>query len=65
MKDKIKLEIDRYYLGIIINSLREFRNAKIKEKVSTDSIDELYLKFAHLYERKCPLLNAFRKEYGR
>lgn len=65
MRDTIKLELDRYEIGIILNALREFRNAKIKEEISTDAVDDLYIKIADIYQKKCPLLPAIRKDYAR
>lgn len=41
---KIKLKVDQYELGIIINGLVELRNKLIKEKEDTFPIDELLMK---------------------
>lgn len=49
----MKVELDKYEIGVIINALHEFRNAKIKEDTNTDAIDDLYLKFAKVYEKYC------------
>lgn len=65
MKDIFKLELDRYEIGILLNALREFRNLKIKEDISTESIDDLYIKVADIYQKKCPLLTSIRKDYAR
>lgn len=65
MKDKVKIEFDKYELGILLNSIIEYRNNKIKEEVSTDSIDDLYIKVADTYDKfqnQCPLLKFTRKE---
>ena len=44
MKDKIKMEFDRYEVGIIINSLNNMRTLLIEEKNDTTPIDEILLK---------------------
>ncbi len=44
MKDKIKIEFDRYEIGIIINSLNSMRTILINEKNDTTPIDEILLK---------------------
>lgn len=65
MKDKVKIEFDKYELGILLNSIIEYRNNKLKEEISTDSIDDLYIKVADNYEKfqnQCPLLKFTRKE---
>ena len=49
----MKVELDKYEIGVIINALHEFRNTKIKEDTNTDAIDDLYLKFAKVYEKCC------------
>ena len=41
---KLKLKVDRYELGIIINSLVEFRNKLIREKEDTEPVDDVILK---------------------
>lgn len=65
MKDKVKIEFDKYELGILLNSIIEYRNNKLKEEISTDSIDDLYIKVVDNYEKfqnQCPLLKFTRKE---
>ena len=43
--DKVQvLEIDKYERGTMINALNEFRNALIKQGISTDGVDDLLLK---------------------
>lgn len=64
MKGKIKLDLDKYEIGILINSLQAFRNQKIMEQVPTDGIDHLLIKFVDIYEKKCPLVKAV-KDYAR
>lgn len=49
----MKVELDKYEIGIIINALHELRNNKIKEDINTDAIDDLYLKLAKIYEKHC------------
>lgn len=41
---EIKLKVNKYELGIIINGLVEFKNKLIKENEDTFPIDELLLK---------------------
>lgn len=65
MKDKVKIEFDKYELGTMLNALREYRNNKIKEEITTESIDDLLLKLVDVYEKKCPLMKALRQDYGR
>lgn len=66
MKDnKINLELNREEVGLIINSLNELRNIKIKEEVNVDSINELLLKVIDKYEKKCPIKIFAGKDYAR
>lgn len=41
---KIKLKLDKYELGLIINALVKFRNDLIAECKDHDIVDELILK---------------------
>ena len=41
---KIKLKLDKYELGLIINALVQFRNDLIAESKDHDIVDELILK---------------------
>ena len=59
MKDKIKLEFDRYELGIVINALNQFRNAKKQEEMDTSAIDEILKKLIDEGDRK-----KIFKDYG-
>ena len=65
MNDKIKLELDRYEVGIILNALCEYRNKTIEKEISTDAIDDLFVKFSKIYEKICPLIKAMKNEYAR
>lgn len=65
MNDKIKIELDKYEVGIVLNSLLEYRNKTIESEISTDVIDDLLVKFSKLYEKICPLIKAIKKEYAR
>lgn len=65
MKDKVKVEFDKYEIGTIINALRDFRNDKLKEEISIESIDDLLIKLADIYDNKYNLVKEARKEYGR
>ncbi len=65
MNDKIKIELDKYEVGIVLNSLLEYRNKTIEAEISTDAIDDLLVKFSKIYEKICPLIKSIRKEYAR
>lgn len=65
MKDTVKIEFDRYEIGLLLNAIREFRNIKLKEDIPTDDIDELYIKVANVYQRRFPSLPVIRKDYAR
>ena len=63
MNDTIKIPLDRYESGIIMNALILYKNKMIEEKVSTDAIDELIVKLNEKYIKLCPLLK--KEEYAR
>ena len=65
MNHKVKIELDRYEIGILLNSLLEYRNKSIKEEVSTDAIDELLVKFSNIYEKVFPFIKSTKNEYAR
>lgn len=65
MNDKVKIELDRYEVGIVLNALLEYRNKTIREEISTDAIDDLMIKFNKIYEKICPLIKSMKKEYAR
>lgn len=65
MNHKVKIELDRYEIGILLNSLLEYRNKSIKEEVSTDAIDELLVKFSNIYEKVFPFIKSAKNEYAR
>lgn len=65
MNGKIKIELDRYEMGIVINALVEYRNQTIEKEMSTDGIDDLLIKFNNIYEKVCPLIKSMKKEYAR
>ena len=65
MNDKIKIELDKYEVGIVLNALVEYRNKSIEQEISTDAIDDLMIKFHKIYERVCPLIKSMKKEYAR
>lgn len=45
MKEEMKtLHFDKYEIGILINSINEYRNKTIKENKDTECLDELLLK---------------------
>ena len=41
---KIKLKLDKYEKGIIVNALNEFRNKLIRENKSPEYVDNVILK---------------------
>lgn len=43
---------DRYEYGILINALNDFRTNLIKQKCSTDSVDNLLVKIIETPEKK-------------
>ena len=52
---KEKMELDKYEIGIIINALNSFRNAKINEGLdenSLTSVNDLLLKLIDFYDKK-------------
>lgn len=62
MKEIFKIiELDKYELGIVINSLNDMRNKLISEQKETDSLDEVLLKVLDAPEKK----RYFRREYAR
>ena len=63
MNDTIKIPLDRYESGIIMNALILYKNKMIEEKVSTNAIDELIVKLHEKYIKLCPLLK--KEEYAR
>ena len=63
MNDTIKIPLDKYESGIVLNALINYKNKMIEEKVSTDAIDELIVKFHEKYIKLCPLLK--KEEYAR
>lgn len=65
MNDKIKIELDKYEVGIILNALCEYRNKSIEANISTDAIDELFIRFSKIYDKVCPLIKAMKKDYAR
>ena len=65
MNGKIKIELDRYEMGIVINALVEYRNQTIEKEMSTDGIDDLLIKFNNIYDKVCPLIKSMKKEYAR
>lgn len=50
MSDTVKVELDNYELGIIVNALNELRTKQIKEEQPTEPINELLLKMINEYE---------------
>ena len=65
MNDTIKIPLDRYESGIIMNALILYKNKMIEERVSTDAIDELIIKFHDRFIKHCPLLKNIKGEYAR
>lgn len=53
MREKQKLiELDTYEEGAVITALNELRNKEIREKESTDFVDDLMLKILYSPLRK-------------
>ena len=46
-----KVKMDKYEIGILINSLNEFRNKLIRENRDTAPVDELLLKYIGILEK--------------
>lgn len=46
---KIKLPIKNIETNIILNTLIQFKNDKLKQDIYTEPIDELILKFNKIY----------------
>lgn len=65
MKDKVKIECDKFEMGIIINALNEFRNSKLKENADVDLINDLLLKVVNIYDKKYPKIQMIKKDYAR
>ncbi len=63
MNDTIKVILDKYESGIVINALINYKNKMIEEQVSTDAIDDLIIEFTEKYKKLCPLLK--KEEYAR
>jgi hypothetical protein len=65
---KEKLELDKYEMGIIINSLNLLRNNQIMEEKPTEPVDDLIMKIVKVYEiseKKNNLVKCLRKDSGR
>lgn len=50
MKKK-KIKLDKYEIGVVINSLNEMRNKLLKENKDTEVVDELLLKYINILEK--------------
>ena len=50
MRDTVKVDLDNYELGIIVNALNELRTKQIKEENPTEPIDELLVRMIDEYE---------------
>lgn len=62
MKEILKIiELDKYELGIVINSLNDMRNKLINDQKDTDLLDEVLLKVLDAPEKK----RFFNREYAR
>ena len=51
-KDKGKILLDKYEIGIIVNALNELRTKQIKEENPTEPVDELLVKMIGEFEKK-------------
>jgi len=45
---KIKIKVDEYEYGLIVNALNEFRNKQIREGEPTDFVEEVMEKILKL-----------------
>lgn len=52
---KIKLKLDKYDRGILINALNEFRNKLIREGKNPSHVDEIMLKLMGENEKSSPV----------
>lgn len=52
MKDKIKIELDKYEMGIVINALNSLRNSIKEEKGDTTDVDDILLKIINENDKK-------------
>lgn len=48
--DTKTLELDKYECGVIFHSLKDKRNAMLKENKSTDAVDDVLMKVIALIE---------------
>lgn len=62
MKNKcVRIEFDRYELGIMINSLIELRNKQIENNKPTEPVEELLLKLYQIYDKESMFSKLFRR----
>ena len=49
-EEKKTLELDKYECGVIFHSLKDKRNAMLKENKPTDAVDDVLMKVIELIE---------------
>ena len=60
MKDKIKMDFDRYEYGIIINALNTLRTKLKEEEKDVEPVDEILLRLIDESSRKPIFKEAYR-----
>lgn len=65
MKKKcVKVEFDRYELGMIINALNELRSKQINANRPQEPVDELFIRLCRIYNNESVISKLFgRKVY--
>ena len=58
----MKVELDKYEIGIIINALNDLRNKLIQQQRDTDAVDEVLLKTLDAPEKKKSYRHRFMDE---
>ena len=51
-EEKKTLELDKYECGVIFHSLKDKRNAMLKENKPTDAVDDVLMKVIELIEEQ-------------
>ena len=60
MKKKcVKVEFDRYELGMIINALNELRSKQINENRPQEPVDELFIRLCRIYNNESVISKLF------
>lgn len=51
-KDKVKIALDKYERGLIVNALYHFRNEVLKKEGPTEDIDSMLLKLIKIDKKE-------------